>query len=59
MSLDPLITYWEYDNFRAHRISKEVEEWWVQRNNPLLKQQDDSGSSFNLLGMTVSEVGGF
>jgi hypothetical protein len=23
MSLDPVITYWEYDNFRAWRISKE------------------------------------
>ncbi len=23
MTMDPVITYWEYDNFRAWRISKE------------------------------------
>jgi hypothetical protein len=28
VTMDPVITYWEYDNFRARRISKEVEDWW-------------------------------
>jgi hypothetical protein len=51
MSLDPLITYWEYHNFRGWRISNEVEEWRVCWKNPLLNQQDESGSSYNLLGI--------
>jgi hypothetical protein len=29
MTMDPVITYWEYDNFRAQRNSKEVEEEMV------------------------------
>jgi hypothetical protein len=52
MTLDPVITYWAYHNFRAPRISKEVEEWQRARwNNPLLNQQDESGSTYNLLGI--------
>jgi len=29
MTMDLVLTYWEYDNFRAQRNSKEVEEEMV------------------------------
>jgi hypothetical protein len=51
MTLDALITYWEYHNFRGWRISNEVEEWRIGWNNPLQNQEDESGSSYNLLGI--------
>jgi hypothetical protein len=46
MSLDPIITYWEYDNFRAWRISKEG-------------RKEGSCVDFIQKFMLVSEVRGF